>query len=46
MPKLIRSGTREVVLSVKNFFMKEKQSSAPVIPFEEVNERVAAATGK
>ncbi|CAG5055628.1 unnamed protein product [Parnassius apollo] len=25
--------------------MKEKQSSAPVIPFERVNERVAAATG-
>lgn len=46
MPKVIRSGVREVVLKVKDYFMKEKQSSAPIIPFERVNERVAAATGK
>ncbi|CAH0730948.1 unnamed protein product, partial [Brenthis ino] len=35
----------EVVLKIKDFFMKEKQSGAPNIPFERVNERVAAATG-
>ncbi|CAH0720741.1 unnamed protein product, partial [Brenthis ino] len=45
MPKVIRSGVREVVLKIKDFFMKEKQSGAPIIPFERVNERVAAATG-
>lgn len=46
MPKMIRSGVREVVLKVQDFFKREKQSSAPIIPFERVNERVSAATGK
>ncbi|RVE39844.1 hypothetical protein evm_015506 [Chilo suppressalis] len=45
MPNVIRSGVREVVFKVKEYFMKEKQSSAPIIPFERVNERVSAATG-
>lgn len=46
MPKVIRSGVREVVLKVQDFFKREKQASAPIIPFERVNERVSAATGK
>ncbi|VVD05781.1 unnamed protein product [Leptidea sinapis] len=36
---------KEVLLKVKEFFLKEKQATAPIIPFEKVNDRVAAATG-
>ncbi|KAI5640203.1 hypothetical protein NE865_07460 [Phthorimaea operculella] len=45
MPKVIKSGVRQMVLNVKEFFKEEKRSGAPIIPFERVNERVAAATG-
>lgn len=46
MPKVIKSGVREVVLKIRDFFTQEKEFRGPIIPLEKVNERVAAATGK
>ncbi|VVC88027.1 unnamed protein product [Leptidea sinapis] len=33
MPKVIKSDVREVLLKVKEYFLKEKQATAPIIPF-------------
>lgn len=44
MPKVIDIDVREIVLKVREYFAKEKEQLEP-IPFQKVNERIAAATG-
>ncbi|KAJ0169258.1 hypothetical protein K1T71_015142 [Dendrolimus kikuchii] len=44
MPKAIKSGVREMVIKMKSFFDAEKEHEAPIIPFVQVHQRIAAAT--
>ncbi|CAG9135016.1 unnamed protein product [Plutella xylostella] len=45
MPKALKSDARKVILDVYAFMQEEKRNKAPLIPFEKLEERVAAATG-
>ncbi|CAH2088707.1 unnamed protein product [Euphydryas editha] len=45
MPKRIQSSGRNIVLSVRDFCEREKDNNAPLIPFSNVRQRVAAMTG-
>ncbi|XP_045459274.1 uncharacterized protein LOC123669728 [Melitaea cinxia] len=45
MPKRIQSSGRNIVLSVRDFCEREKDNNAPLIPFGNVRQRVAAMTG-
>ncbi|CAH0722713.1 unnamed protein product, partial [Brenthis ino] len=45
MPKRIQSSGRNIVLSVRDFCEREKDNNAPLIPFGNVRQRVAAKTG-
>lgn len=45
MPKALKSDARNVILQVLAFMKEEKRLKTPVIPFEKLYERVAAATG-
>ncbi|KAL4712353.1 hypothetical protein ACJJTC_001514 [Scirpophaga incertulas] len=44
MPKILKSGERELVLKVKQFCESEKRNKAPIIPLECVRQRIAAMT--
>lgn len=46
MPKPLKSDARLIILKVLSFMREEKRLQAPIIPFEKLNERVAAATGQ
>lgn len=45
MPNAIKSDARMTILKVLQFMKEEKRAEAPIIPFEKVYARVAAATG-
>ncbi|XP_026736437.1 uncharacterized protein LOC113499995 [Trichoplusia ni] len=45
MPKRIQSSGRKIVLAVRDFCEREKDNNAPLIPFGNVRQRVAAITG-
>lgn len=45
MPKRIQSSGRKIVLAVRAFCEKEKANKGPIIPFDNVRQRVAAMTG-
>lgn len=45
MPKALRSDARNIILKVLAFMEEEKRLQAPIIPFQKLYDRVAAATG-
>ncbi|XP_063897313.1 uncharacterized protein LOC135118660 [Helicoverpa armigera] len=45
MPRALKSDARNTILKVLAFMQEEKRLKAPLIPFEKLYERVAAAAG-